>query len=45
MIKIVKCNPEDISFLGLMNKQLIEDENSKNPMTTEELSLRMKGFL
>lgn len=45
MIKIKECNVDDIEILGYMNKQLIEDEKSKNPMTIAELNERMKNFL
>lgn len=42
---IKKCTLEDISRLAVMNKQLIEDEKSDNPMSIQELEDRMTGFL
>lgn len=42
---IQKCAFEDCPFLSLMNKQLIEDEKSDNPMTIPQLEQRMQGFL
>lgn len=36
---------EDIPKLALLNKQLIEDEKSDNPMSIQELEERMTGFL
>lgn len=42
---IKKCTLEDISRLAVMNKQLIEDEKSDNPMSIQELEERMTGFL
>ena len=44
-MRIVRCSIEDISSLALMNKHLIEDEGSDNPMNVEELEDRMRGFL
>ena len=44
-MRIVRCSIEDISSLALMNKHLIEDEESDNPMSVEELEDRMRGFL
>lgn len=44
-MKIEKCTINDITQLALLNKQLIEDENSDNPMTVKELEERMAGFL
>ncbi len=44
-MRIVRCSIEDISSLALMNKHLIEDEGSDNPMSVEELEDRMRGFL
>ena len=42
---IQKCTLEDAALLSQMNKHLIEDEKSTNPMTVEELEERMRGFL
>lgn len=42
---IRKCKLEDIPKLALLNKQLIEDEKSDNPMSIQELEERMTGFL
>ena len=44
-MKIEKCTLEDVSQLAILNKQLIDDEKSNNPMTIEELEERMAGFL
>lgn len=44
-MKIKKCTLEDIAQLALLNKQLIEDEKSDNPMSIKELEERMTGFL
>ena len=44
-MEIRKCTLEDVSRLAVLNKQLIEDEQSNNPMTVKELEERMKGFL
>ena len=42
---IVKCTIQDIHTLAVLNKRLIEDEKSDNPMSPEELKNRMKTFL
>lgn len=42
---IRKCGIEDSETLALLNKQLIDDEKSDNPMSVAELTERMKGFL
>ena len=42
---IIKCGMGDIPRLAIMNKMLIEDEQSDNPMNVEELQDRMTGFL
>ena len=39
------CTEEDLDHLATLNKQLIEDERHDNPMNTEQLKERMKGFL
>lgn len=44
-MKIEKCSIEDVKTLALMNKCLIEDERSSNPMNLSELEARMQGFL
>jgi len=44
-MEIKKCTLEDVPQLALLNKQLIEDEKSNNPMTIEELRERMREFL
>lgn len=42
---VQKCTLEDISTLSILNKQLIDDEKSDNPMNIKELEERMTGFL
>ena len=44
-MQIVKCTGQDIHTLAVLNKCLIEDEKSDNPMSVEELESRMEGFL
>ncbi len=44
-MQIRKCTPDAISKLAILNKQLIEDEKSDNPMSIKELEERMRGFL
>lgn len=44
-MEIKKCTLDDVSLLAVLNKQLIEDEQSNNPMTLKELEERMRGFL
>lgn len=44
-MQIRKCTPDDIAALAIMNKQLIDDEKSDNPMNIQELEERMAGFL
>ena len=44
-MKIIKCGMDDVPELALMNKRLIDDEKSDNPMNIEELGERMRGFL
>ena len=34
---IKECTNQDVPQLALMNKHLIEDEKSNNPMSVEEL--------
>ena len=42
---IRECTIHDVSELAVMNKQLIEDEQSNNPMSMDELEKRMASFL
>lgn len=35
----------DVPLLAAMNKQLVEDERSRNPMSVGELAERMRGWL
>ena len=42
---IIQCTSQDIHTLAVLNKRLIEDEKSNNPMSLEELENRMKTFL
>lgn len=44
-LQIRLCTPENVPELAVMNKALIMDERSLNPMTTEELRERMLGFI
>ena len=44
-MEIKKCTLGDVPQLAVLNKQLIEDEKSNNPMSIEELEERMRGFL
>lgn len=44
-MQIRECNNHDVPQLAVMNKHLIEDEKSNNPMRVEELEQRMQGFL
>lgn len=44
-MEIKKCTLEDVLQLALLNKQLIEDEKSNNPMNIDELVERMSVFL
>lgn len=44
-MRIEKCTMADVPKLALLNKQLIEDEKSDNPMNINELENRMRGFL
>jgi ribosomal protein S18 acetylase RimI-like enzyme len=45
MIDIKECTLEDVILLAEMNKQLIEDEKSNNPMDIIQLRNRMIEFL
>ena len=42
---IRKCTLADVPALARLNKQLIEDEQSDNPMNVGQLEERMRGFL
>ena len=44
-MQLQKCTMIDVPKLALLNKQLIDDEKSDNPMGIKELESRMKGFL
>lgn len=44
-MEIKKCTLEDVPQLAVLNKQLIDDEKSNNPMNIRELEARMEGFL
>lgn len=39
------ANVDDVPILALMNKHLIEDEGSTNPMTLPQLEERMRGWV
>ncbi|MVP00830.1 GNAT family N-acetyltransferase [Paenibacillus lutrae] len=42
---VQKTKEADIKFLAQMNKELIQDEGSRNPMSLEQLEERMNGWL
>ena len=42
---IKECTVQDAAKLARMNRQLIEDERSGNPMSIAQLEHRMNGFL
>ena len=44
-MQIQECTIADVSKLAVLNKQLIDDEKSDNPMNVSELETRMKEFL
>lgn len=44
-MEIKKCTLEDVPQLAVLNKQLIDDEKSNNPMNIRQLEARMAGFL
>ena len=44
-MEIIKCTADDVKELAVLNKQLIEDEKSDNPMSVNELGERMLGFI
>ncbi|WP_240422006.1 GNAT family N-acetyltransferase [Paenibacillus periandrae] len=39
------CSDDDLDFLAVLNKQLIEDEQHDNKMNTEQLKERMRSFI
>ncbi len=44
-MEIRKCTIEDIGKLAQLNKQLIEDEQSNNKMSVQELTIRMMDYI
>lgn len=42
---ICECTKHDVPQLALMNKHLIEDEKSNNPMTVTALEERMQELI
>ena len=44
-LAIRAANDDDLASLARMNKHLIEDEGSRNPMSVEQLRHRMQGWL
>lgn len=44
-ISIGNAGTDDVKLLAAMNRELIQDEGSENPMNLEQLEERMKGFL
>ena len=42
---LAECTLEDAPRLARMNKRLIDDERSENPMGVPELEARMRSFL
>jgi len=44
-LKWRRAGVEDVSRLAHWNKQLIEDEGSRNPMTPAQLETRMMGWM
>ena len=44
-MQIQECTIADVPKLAALNKQLIDDEKSDNPMTINELENRMSDFL
>ena len=44
-MELRECTAADVPELAVLNKQLIDDEKSDNPMTVMELESRMRGFL
>ena len=44
-MRLIECTAADVPELAAMNKRLIDDEKSSNPMDLEQLRERMRGFL
>jgi ribosomal protein S18 acetylase RimI-like enzyme len=44
-LELVSATESDLASLAQMNKGLIDDEGSQNPMTIYELEKRMRGWL
>lgn len=44
-IELRRATMADAPLLAAMNRQLIEDERSRNPMSPAELEARMRGWL
>lgn len=44
-IEIRRATVDDVPLLAAMNRRLIEDENSSNPMSLDQLADRMRGWL
>ena len=44
-IEIRPARPDDLPELAVLNKQLIDDEGSRNPMNVEQLQRRMMRWL
>ena len=44
-MQVRKCDSDDLPILAQFNKYLIEDEQSDNAMSEQELYHRMEGFL
>ncbi len=40
-----EASPADVELLAHLNQQLIRDEGHRNPMTLEQLQLRMENWL
>jgi GNAT superfamily N-acetyltransferase len=45
MLTLRRATPNDTSLLAHMNKRLIEDEGSTNPMSNSQLESRLRGWL
>ncbi len=44
-IRLRAASPDDVGLLADMNKRLIEDEGSSNPLDREQLQARMRNWL
>ncbi|MCR8656673.1 hypothetical protein [Paenibacillus endoradicis] len=42
-LNLLRAVDNDLAYLAQMNKSLIDDEGSSNPMTLDELEKRMNG--